>query len=232
MPGSYRTLSLEDLQRLFGSGDAEALAELVRRYEPDLRACARRAAGGHEAVAEDGYGELSLKLAVVVRKSPGEAGTYDPSQPFLPWARTLLRNAVADQLRKWRARERPLVEEPNGSRKGSSDVQDHLAREIAELFAPLLPATAALVQGRATAAGVHPGSLSVETREQIESFRAVLRKCVQKLSEAQRQLIANRYWGVKRSHEYAGISPAAIRQRLHHALEALRECVSGSTGGG
>jgi RNA polymerase sigma factor (sigma-70 family) len=232
MPGSYSDRSLEELQRLFAEGDAEALAELVRRYDVHLRACARRWAGGHMTVAEDGYSEFLVSVSKVRTRAPGAKGAYLPDRPWLPWARVILRNAVYTTLGKLRP-PRPVDERlPEGT---ASEQEAAFAQAVWAIFRHRIesPEVSHLRAGSA-----NPGeaadttSLSLQTREEVARLRTALEDCLQRLTDAEQQLIADRFWGNKRSHEYAGIAATTIRKRLELALKALKKCVSSKIPGG
>jgi DNA-directed RNA polymerase specialized sigma24 family protein len=217
MADGYSQRSLEDLQRLFAQGDGDALAELLRRYDAHLRACARLFAGGNEAVADEGFGDFTVLLSQALSRGAGAGGAYRPTHPWLPWAKKILANAVYSQLRTLRAREQARARAPEPA--ANSPLAASLAKAVWEVFRPWRG------PGEEEARQESP-ALPAEVREQAERFREALRECLGELAEADRQLLADSLWGNKRSHEYEEMTSAAVRKRLARARNALGRCVS------
>jgi len=73
-------------------GDRDALKQIVDQWWPRIRRWALYQCGD-PTTAEDAVQEALVRLLRFI-------GQYDPSRPFGPWLRTLVRNACNDQLAK------------------------------------------------------------------------------------------------------------------------------------
>jgi RNA polymerase sigma factor (sigma-70 family) len=220
--------SLEELQRLFAEGDGEALAGLLRRHEPHLRACALRWAGGHQASAEEGYGDFTVHLSRARAKGPSAAGAYRANQPWLPWAKTLLRNAVYSQLRANRARhEREREKVP----LDPADLDAALAAAVWDVFRSVIESGGANGNPSARSAWEDAAALSPESRELVARFRVALRECLGQLKTEDQQRLAACFWSRRKANDYEGIASTAIRKRLQRAREELRQCVTSKVPG-
>ena len=80
------------LMRLIGSGDEEAMRELVKRYQNRVYGTIARMLGS-EREAED----LAQQVFVRVWKS---AGRYQPSAKFTTWLFTIVRNLIFSETRR------------------------------------------------------------------------------------------------------------------------------------
>jgi RNA polymerase sigma factor (sigma-70 family) len=229
MADSWSDRSLEELQHLFAEGDPAALSELLSRHEGRLRACARVFAGGHVTVAEESYADFALNLSRIVAKAASGEGTYRPTQPWLPWAKKILHHAVYDQLRTLRRGGVQKKEPEDLQAKETAtqaDARPALAEAVWEVFRPLIEQGDHELLPDSPGEPVNPDCLPPEIHEEVLRFRDALRTCLQRLAEEDRQLLAERFWGKKRSHQYEGIASATIRKRLQLARETLRRCVS------
>jgi RNA polymerase sigma-70 factor (ECF subfamily) len=78
----------------YADGDAEAFAELFRRYEPRAYAFFVGRTGSPER-ARDLYQELFLRLHRA-------RGAYDPARPFAPWFFRIAQRLLLDEQRRAR----------------------------------------------------------------------------------------------------------------------------------
>lgn len=109
------TMADEELVALVARADEQAFAELYRRYQPGVRALARRRIGDL-----DRADELTQEVFLDAWKS---AGRYDPRvAPVAAWLRTIAARRAVDHAR--RAAVRPQLaqhegrEESEGARDG------------------------------------------------------------------------------------------------------------------
>lgn len=116
-------------------GDPDALRRLVSEWMPTIRRWALLEAGD-PVVAEDGVQEALVRLCRHI-------GQVDPTRPFGPWLRTVVRNAVrSESSRQGRRsrREAPLADVPAASHRGPERLDLAWARRMAlEAFATLSP---------------------------------------------------------------------------------------------
>jgi RNA polymerase sigma factor (sigma-70 family) len=231
VPGSYSDFSLEQLQSRFAEGDRQAADELLRRHEAHLRACAWKWSSRNNEVAEEAYGELGRRLALAVARAGEGARSYRPEEPWLPWARRILKNAVFDELRRQaRAAGVPLVEELPA--RGPADRPAGLAAAVWAVLEPLLQHP-----GRAGGEGPCPAEppsfcwLPLEAREEVERFFRAFRECLAQLRPEEQTLLADYHLGGKKSHEHGALAAATVRQRVRRIHLALVECVSGKVPG-
>jgi len=87
------------------NGDREALRRVVDQWWPQIRRWALYQCAD-PTIAEDAVQEALVRLLRFIVR-------YDPSRPFGPWLRTLVRNACNDQLAKqqmYRQRHEPARE--------------------------------------------------------------------------------------------------------------------------
>jgi RNA polymerase sigma-70 factor (ECF subfamily) len=83
-------------------GDAEALAELYRRFDRRVLGLCRHILRT-PAAAEDARGEVFLRLGRALRG-------YDPAQPFTPWLLSVASHHCLDVLRRQRLEGRLFVD--------------------------------------------------------------------------------------------------------------------------
>src|SRR5438309_11642121 len=95
-----QTLELEEVVRLAGQGNAEALGELHRRLARRMMGLCRHMLGSSEN-AEDAVGEIFLRL-------PRAIASYDESLAFERWLFSIVSHHCIDLLRRLQ-RERRCV---------------------------------------------------------------------------------------------------------------------------
>jgi RNA polymerase sigma factor (sigma-70 family) len=230
MADSWSHLSAEELQQRFAGGDRQAADELLRRHEAHLRSCAWKWASGNQDVADDAYGEFGRRLAQVIARGSGGTGTYCPAAPWLPWARTILKNAVIDQLRDRARSARGALSEDPPAREPVSGLAA-LAAAVWEVLGPLVQRGEPPPEEDSPAAAPSFGWLPPERREQAEEFARAFRECFEQLRPDEQHLLVDTALGGKRSHEHAGVAAASVRQHLKRIRVALGRCVSGKIPG-
>ena len=110
----------EQLFGLFQSGDKQAFAQLVRRYEKELYNFLVKFLG-QASLAEDVFQEAFLQVHV-------SAADFDTSRRFRPWLYTIAANKARDLLRS-RGR-RPVINLTAGEGgEGEYDLWSHLLCE-------------------------------------------------------------------------------------------------------
>lgn len=117
------------------TGDHEAFAELMRRYEPKMTRYGRRFLATAEDV-EDIVQDIFIKTYTNIQ-------SYNESYPFSPWLYRIAHNAFANELRR-RSR-RPILSFSTDmllpNLRGDTDVEaDVIAREDAALVEAQLAA--------------------------------------------------------------------------------------------
>jgi DNA-directed RNA polymerase specialized sigma24 family protein len=225
MPHHYDQHSLEELQRLFHNGDQAAIGELVRRYDAAFRSLALRWAGGDEDIATDAFGDLLDRL-----RKPRAQACYDPTRPWEPWARRLLRNAVIDCLRREvrrRASDRAYWQDMAerfrvGPDCGTEEMDPFNADDYTEASEAIRhvigPDDPRLAGPTADPAGC--------TDKPAGRLAWAIRACLETLGAERRELLVGRFF-----RPQCGRTPDAVRQRLKRTLGALRDCVSSRLGG-
>ena len=124
----------EDLARAAGSGDARALEALARRCWPDLRRWALIELGD-PVQADDAVQEALVRLMRF-------ADRFDPSRPFRPWLKTLLRRTCHDVRRRAARhddRSAPEVDIGRSADPGRALDLDRAARRAAAALEDLSP---------------------------------------------------------------------------------------------
>lgn len=120
----------EDLARRAAAGDELALGELLARSWPEIRRVALVRVGD-PVMADDAVQEALMRLLRF-------ADRFDPTRPFRPWMRQLVRNACTDVFRRRGRRDDPLIELPaNAADPGRAMDLDRGARRVEEAFASL-----------------------------------------------------------------------------------------------
>lgn len=114
-------------------GDAAAYRELLRELAVHLRAYYRRRLADGGSDAEDLVQETLI--AVNARRA-----SYDPSQPFTPWAYAMARYKLVDHFRKARVRAAEPIDDHDDL---FSSIDEHertaAAHDVEKLLAPLPP---------------------------------------------------------------------------------------------
>jgi RNA polymerase sigma-70 factor (ECF subfamily) len=191
MPGGQRRVmvsqddpqDLEDLMRAAQAGDVRAYtrflgetATLVRRF---VRSRVPNADDGEDLVQD-----VLLSLHTVRH-------TYDPGRPFLPWLMAIVRNRMADRMRRMMRRAAHEVsaavlpetsaEVPTNTERGVIDERT-LRRAIVDLppgqrtAIEMLKLKEMSLKEAAAASGMSVGALKVATHRAIKTLRAVLGK--------------------------------------------------------
>jgi RNA polymerase sigma-70 factor (ECF subfamily) len=100
-------LDLESVIERARGQDAEALAEIYRRYAPRVFGLCRYMLDSRES-AEDATSEVFLKLRRAI-------GSYDGSIPFTRWMLRVAGNQCIDALRRQRRGRQVIVEDEDGA---------------------------------------------------------------------------------------------------------------------
>ncbi|MCA9493198.1 MAG: sigma-70 family RNA polymerase sigma factor [Myxococcales bacterium] len=120
----------EDLARSAAAGDEQALGELLARAWPEIRRVALVRVGD-PVMADDAVQDALVRLVRF-------ADHFDPTRPFRPWLRQLVRNSCVDLFRRRGRRDDPLVELPaNDTDPGRTIDLDRGARRVEAAFASL-----------------------------------------------------------------------------------------------
>ncbi|MCB9685177.1 MAG: sigma-70 family RNA polymerase sigma factor [Alphaproteobacteria bacterium] len=120
----------EDLARKAAAGDEQALGELLARSWPEIRRVALVRVGD-PVLADDAVQDALVRLLRF-------ADRFDPTRPFRPWMRQLVRNACVDLFRRRGRGDDPLVEvAANDTDPGRTMDLDRGARRVREAFASL-----------------------------------------------------------------------------------------------
>ena len=110
----------EQLFGLFQSGDRQAFARLVRRYEKELYNFLVKFLG-RASLAEDAFQEAFLQVHV-------SAASFDTTRRFRPWLYTIAANKARDLLRSQARRPAINITAVEG-KQGEYDLWGHLLRE-------------------------------------------------------------------------------------------------------
>jgi RNA polymerase sigma-70 factor, ECF subfamily len=113
-------------------GDARAYRELLRELAVHLRAYYRRRLIDGGSDAEDLVQETLI--AVNARRA-----SYDPTQPFTPWAYAMARYKLVDHLRRARVRAAEPIDEHEDLFATDEHEQAAAAHDVDVLLAPLPP---------------------------------------------------------------------------------------------
>jgi RNA polymerase sigma-70 factor (ECF subfamily) len=113
-------------------GDAAAYRDLLRELALQLRAYYRRRLTDGGTDADDLVQETLI--AVDARRA-----SYDPSQPFTPWAYAMARYKLVDHLRRARVRAAEPIEDHEDLFATDEHEQTAAARDVEQLLAPLPP---------------------------------------------------------------------------------------------
>src|SRR5262249_23649266 len=106
-PDEFSGLPEEELQHRYREGIGSALQALLQLHDQALRQCLHHWTRDTEQ-AEEAWSKFLLHLA-----RPDVQARYDSSQPWLPWARTVLRHLITDVQRRELRRQR-ILPEPQG----------------------------------------------------------------------------------------------------------------------
>lgn len=186
-----QTLPVHKLIRRVRQGDAAAAAELVRRYEPELRREVRlRMRSGHLSRLMDSVDvSQSVLCSFFVSVSLGRYEIEQPGQLRRLLVR-MARNKLADQLRRHRARRR--------------DLRRH--RSLVE----------ADVEGASLARAAPSPSDEVALEELVTQFRSRLTPEERRLADQRRQ---GRTWAEIAADRQ--VSAEALRKRLSRAIQRV-----------
>jgi RNA polymerase sigma factor (sigma-70 family) len=190
-------MSNEELQRRYQAGDPEALEVLLQRNREAFQRKALIWVGSKDQnLADEGLSRFYEILA-----TPGKQQTYDPGQPWEPWAFTVLRHAIMDVLR-------------DPARRRERQAENETAEDVSG--AGLLP--------RAKGESTGPGAVA-----ELNELRAAMRECLQQLSRDLRialKLYFWRGWTLEQIGRLFGVGIAAAHKRKTQALELMKACLA------
>jgi RNA polymerase sigma-70 factor (ECF subfamily) len=180
------------LLRRLRAGDADAFEAMVRTHGPRLLAVARRILGA-EADARDALQDGFVSAFRSI-------GSFEGGSKVSTWLHRIVVNAALMKLRGRRRRPEASIDEllPRFVRDGE---EEHHAEPVAEWAEPF--------------------EVAVERRE----VRGCVRACIDRLPETYRTVLVLRDIEELDTEETArllGVSPNAVKSRLHRARQALR----------
>jgi RNA polymerase sigma-70 factor (ECF subfamily) len=156
------------------AGDAKAHAQLLGQLGGHLRAYFARRLGPGAAETEDLVQETLLAIHV-------KRDTYDPRQPFTPWAYAIGRYKLLDHFRRRGVRRAVPLEDAGVLTATETAEEGATRRDLAQLLAELPPRQRALI------ADVKLTGYSIEEAAQRQSMtpgaaKVAIHRALQRLS--------------------------------------------------